>query len=144
MFRMNIDTQIEVNASADKTWDLLADFTAYDGWNPMLKNVRGVCRVGEPIQFEVQLSKHKRMPLKARVNRGEEGRILSWKGGSALMGGEHYFRIEPIGDDKIRLYHGERFWGFLLPMMRKKLAAAKPLYEAMNQALKKQLESAAG
>ncbi|WP_193164784.1 SRPBCC domain-containing protein [Microbulbifer hainanensis] len=141
MFKMNIDTQTEVNAPAGKVWDLLVSFSAYNDWNPMLKNVQGECRVGEPIRFEVSIGGRKPMLLKARISRNEEGRILSWRGGSALLGGEHYFRIESIDDQRVRLYHGERFWGLLLPMMRKKLSMAKPLYKAVNDALKVQLES---
>jgi hypothetical protein len=66
---------------------------------------------------------------------------LNWTGGSPLtITGKHYFRIEKLTDNRIRLHHGEYFKGLLFPLLAKTFKNSKPLYESMNQALKTRLE----
>ena len=41
-----IQTEIEINASAEKVWRVLIDFAAYSEWNPFVRRVEGEVSVG--------------------------------------------------------------------------------------------------
>ncbi len=40
MFKYDIQTSIDIEASSDRIWRELTDFDSYALWNPMLRNVR--------------------------------------------------------------------------------------------------------
>ena len=41
-----IHTEIIIQASAQRVWDVLTDFEAYPQWNPLITSVQGQARVG--------------------------------------------------------------------------------------------------
>ncbi len=141
MFSHHVETSIDIQATPEAAWNMLTDFQTYDDWNPMLQNVRTQPRVGSPVRFELLMGDGKRMKFKAKMTRVDAPVELNWTGGSPLIiTGKHYFRIEKLGENQIRLHHGEYFKGLLFPLMAKTIQNSKPLYESMNQALKNQLE----
>ena len=141
MFSHNLKTSIEIAASPEAVWEALVDFDRYNDWNPMLQNMQAELLVGSPVAFDVILSETKRMKMKANIAQIEEAVELNWKGGSPLMvSGKHYFRIEKLGDNSVRLHHGEDFKGLLFPLLAKTLKQSEPLYNALNRALKEHVE----
>ena len=51
--------------------------------------------------------------------------------------GEHYFRIEPISNNRVKFIQGERFSGLLVAFAKSSLEdGTKRGFAAMNQALK--------
>jgi len=54
--------------------------------------------------------------------------------------GEHYFLLEPIGDEKTHLTQGEKFSGLLVALLGGALSATSAGFEAMNTALKREAE----
>ena len=142
MFSYSIETSIEIAASPESVWGALVEFDRYNDWNPMIQNIQAKPLVGSPVEFEVVLSEAKRMKFKAKMTQVDEPVELNWKGGSVLLAsGKHYFRIVQLGDNSVRLYHGEDFKGLLLPLLVKKLKESTPVYRAMNEALKKRVEN---
>ena len=142
MFSYSLKTSIEIAASPEAVWGALVEFDRYNDWNPMIKNIQAEPLLGSPVVFEVVLNEAKRMKLKAKVELADKAIELNWKGGSLfLVTGRHYFRIEKLGDNSVRLHHGEDFKGLLLPLLAKRLKKGKPLYTAMNEALKKRVEN---
>jgi hypothetical protein len=70
-------------------------------------------------------------------------RELRWLGHLLLPGvfdGEHYFLLEPIGDNGTRLTQGERFAGILVGLFGGTLTATGAGFRAMNAALKREAE----
>jgi uncharacterized protein YndB with AHSA1/START domain len=53
--KKNIRTEIEINASPEKVWQILSDFEKFSVWNPFVIKVSGKPKVGEVLQIEVQL-----------------------------------------------------------------------------------------
>jgi hypothetical protein len=142
MFSHSLKTSIEIAASPEAVWSALVEFDLYNDWNPMLQNVQAELLVGSPIAFDVLLNETKRMKMKAKIAMVDETAELNWKGGSPLVvSGKHYFRIEKLGDNSVRLHHGEDFKGLLFPLLAKTLKQSEPLYNALNQALKKRVEN---
>jgi hypothetical protein len=143
MFTLSVQTAIDIDASAQVAWEALVDFNAYNDWNPMLNNVKGDARLGSPISIEVLAGRKKRLYLNVTIDCFDLPNELTWSGGSLFsVKGTHYFKIEAIGENKVRVRHGERFRGLFLPFMAKNLAKSEPLYTSMNKALKKLLEGA--
>ncbi len=70
-------------------------------------------------------------------------RELRWLGHLLVPGifdGEHYFLLEPIGEDRTRLTQGEKFSGLLVGLLGSTLAATGAGFKAMNTALRQQVE----
>jgi hypothetical protein len=141
MFKHDIQTTIDIEASRTKIWEVLLDLSRYDDWNPMLRNVHTGLQTGDAVSFEVLREGNKPLKLKAKIITRDEETELSWRGGSAaLISGHHYFRIEPLGKERCRFHHGEYFKGILVPLLKSTLRDAPDLYRAMNEALKSRVE----
>ena len=48
-----LHSEIEIAASPERVWDILADFAAYPRWNPFIRHISGELEVGE--RLEVRL-----------------------------------------------------------------------------------------
>lgn len=140
-----IATEIEIDGSAQRIWDVLADFAAYPHWNPFLLKVDGAPEVARRIRFWFELPRGFRAPACATVLKSDQGRELRWAGSVPGLRAEHYFLIEPTGAARFRFRHGEIFSGLLLPIVWPILRGrGREVYEAMNVALKARVERGAG
>jgi hypothetical protein len=141
MFSYKVHTAIDIDASAAAIWRVLTEFSQFDQWNPMLRNVHTDFEPGATVRFEVRRQGSKPLKLKAKIVKLSESEALAWRGGpKGVLTGEHVFRIEPLGEGRCRFYHGERFNGLLLPLLKGALKDAPALYRSMNEALKNRVE----
>lgn len=142
MFHYQIDTEIEIAASAAKVWVILSDFAAYPVWNPFVHAISGEAKVGSSLQVHIQAGKT--MKFQPTVVTVEPERELKWLGRVLIPGlfdGEHRFTIDPLAADKIRFRHCERFSGLLIPLFAAGLQRdVLPGFAAMNQAQKDRAE----
>lgn len=142
--KKHLETEIEINAPAEIVWKVLTDFDAHPIWNPFIKELRGRPVEGEPLRVSIQPPGGKGMVFKPIVMKVEENREFRWLGRlfiSGLFDGEHYFRIEPIDDNRVRFLHGEIFSGLLVRLFAKSLDTATLAgFREMNAALKKRAE----
>jgi hypothetical protein len=59
-----------------------------------------------------------------------------------IFDGEHQFQLEPMGERRTRLIHGEVFSGLLVPLLWQNLdTQTRQGFEEMNNALKNRVES---
>ena len=141
-----IRTEIEINASREEVWDALTDLSAYPDWNPFIKKGQGEIAVGGMLNLSVRPPGAIGKTIKPKVVEVEPGRRLTWVGHALLPGifdGERYFVLEDFGDGLTRVIHGERFTGFLTPVMQamRVLRSARVGAVMMNLALKERLET---
>lgn len=140
-------TSIEINAPKERVWDVLTDFSKYDDWNPVIRNFAGALQEGAPVKFKIRLG-NKQLPINASLLGVEELRDLRWRGprssiGGRFFSGEHYFTIEELDAGRVRFVHGEKFKGWLMPLLWKRLEAQlTPRYAEVNEALKARAEAA--
>ncbi len=143
---IELHTEIEINAGAEKVWRVLADFAAYPQWNPFIKSISGELAVGARLSVTLQPPGGRAMTLSPRVRCADVGRELRWLGRVLLplvFDGEHRFVLEPV-NGKTRFVHSERFRGMLVPFFRRMLTVdTRAGFVAMNEALKARVESAA-
>ncbi len=139
-----LHTEIEINASVERIWEILTDFKKYPEWNPFVKSITGEPKLGGTITAVLHQPDSKPMTIKPTIIRMKKNAELAWLGKlmfSGVFDGEHMFEMEVLDNGKTRFVQRENFKGILIPFLWKMLdTKTRKGFEAMNQALKKQAE----
>jgi len=136
----HIYTDINIKASPERVWRILADIERYPEWNPYHVKVTGTLAVGEQLDVTIHKPNGKTVHIKPHVMRLEPKVELTWGGGiKGLFHGEHVFLLEPVGEGITRLVHKEDFVGIFVPFAS--LDAIDEGYRLMNSRLKERAES---
>lgn len=134
-----IRTEIVINASAERVWQVLTDFNAYPSWNPFLVSIEGGTAVGGRLT-NTMLNGDKKYVFRPTVTRSEPNRHFAWLGSlffKGLFDGNHFFEIKQLSGSQVMLVHGENFSGILSGWLLKKIGADTRLsFIKMNEALK--------
>ena len=140
-------SEIEIQASAERVWQLLTDFASFPQWNPFIRKASGSIQVGERLEVNIQPSGASGMTFRPTVLTAEPNRELRWLGHLLIPGlfdGEHIFTIEPLGESRVRFTQRELFTGLLVPLLARGLDTdTRRGFEEMNQALKARAEQVA-
>ena len=140
-------TEIEIQASAERVWQLLTDFPSFPQWNPFIRKASGKIRVGERLEVKLQPSGASAMTFRPTVLKAKPNREFRWLGHlliSGLFDGEHIFTIEPLGESRVRFTQREIFTGLLVPLLARGLDTdTQRGFVEMNQALKTRAEGVA-
>lgn len=139
-----VKTEIIINASASKVWRILTDFPRYHEWNPFVREVKGKIAVGEKLEIYVKPKNGRGMHFNATlvsINPNKEFRWIGRLFFPGILDGEHIFIIRPIGRNKIKFIHSERFTG-LLSFLGGLNKLTRSGLNDMNQALKVRTEKA--
>lgn len=146
MFEHNIETRLEIPATASNVWDAILAFEDYPTWNPFILRISGEPKVGQELDVTIRPVGGSAMTFSPTVQHVELERELRWKGKflfTGLFDGEHYFLIEPKASGGVTLVHGETFSGALVPFFKSQLnIGTKAGFDAMNQALRARMMSA--
>jgi hypothetical protein len=137
-------TQIEVEATPERVWEILTDFDAYPEWNPFIQRIEGDAAPGSKLEVRIEPPGGRAMTFKPTVLEVAPGQELRWLGrvlAPGLFDGEHSLRIEPIDDSRVRFVQAERFTGVLVPVLGKSLEKTQRGFTAMNEALKRRAEA---
>ena len=142
---MELNSEIEINASPETVWKLLTDTSRFPEWNPFIRRLSGEFKVGQKLVVFMQPSGANGMEFKPVVMKVEPNRELRWLGHLILPGlfdGEHIFQIEALDDKRVRFHQREIFSGVLVPWLKKSLDAdTRRGFNEMNQKLKELAES---
>ena len=134
-----IKTEITINATPEKIWDVLTNFNNYSDWNPFILSLTGDVKEGNKIKVVFE-----EMTFKPKVKSFENNQNLEWLGHLFIPGlfdGRHKFELIGNNDGTTTLIHSEKFKGILVPLFKKKLIRDyTPRFESMNEALKKVVE----
>lgn len=137
-------TEIEIEATPERVWQVLTDFAAFPEWNPFMTRAEGTVRRGERLTIRMQPDGGRAMTFRPTVLKAEPNRHLRWVGRVVVPGvfdGEHSFTIERVGEGEVRLIQQEEFRGILVPLMARSLDRnTLPAFEKMNHALKRRAE----
>jgi hypothetical protein len=139
-----LHTEIDIDATPERVWQVLTDFDAYSQWNPFMTRVSGAPAPGERLTIHMQPEGGRAMTFRPTVREAVPQRRLRWLGRFLLpriFDGEHSFTIEPRDDGGVRLVQEEDFRGALVPLFAKSLdQRTLPAFERMNRALKQRAE----
>ncbi|MFQ6055434.1 MAG: SRPBCC family protein [Methanosarcinales archaeon] len=92
-------TEIEIEASADRVWQMLTDFSAFPQWNPFIRRASGEAKTGVQLEVYIHPPGARGMNFRPTVVKVEPNRELRWLGRLLMPGlfdGEHIFTIESI------------------------------------------------
>jgi hypothetical protein len=141
---MEICTEININSTSDKVWNVLTNLNDYSNWNPFLIKADGKVKEGAKINIVAHPPGLKSMAFSPKIVKVEHNRELRWKGKFILPGlfdGEHIFIIEELGGKGVRLIQKEFYSGLLIPLLGTKLEKSTLKgFELMNQAVKTRVE----
>jgi hypothetical protein len=86
----------------------------------------------------------KNMTFTPRILKVKENEYFEWLGSlwfKGLFDGRHYFKLENIADNQVKLIHGESFSGILSKLILKKIGKqTEENFIKMNLALKELVE----
>src|SRR5215207_10570305 len=111
-------SSIDIEAPAEKVWELLIDFTAYPTWNPFITRAEGPVEVDGRLTLRMQPVGGSVVTLRPTVVEVVEGHRLRWQGRLGVRGlfdADHLFILEPQGAAASRLIQQEQFSGLLVP-----------------------------
>ena len=139
-----LHSDIVIDASPARVWAILSEFDAYPEWNPFIRRIVGRMSVGSRLEANLQPPGGRGMTIRPTVLAAEPEREFRWIGSLVIPGifdGEHIFRIEPIGPDRVRFVQEERFSGALAPLILRFIRESTlEGFAAMNRALKARAE----
>ena len=140
-----IRTEIRIHASAGRVWEVLTDFSAYNSWNPFIREVSGAAMLGGRLVVRLQGSGTSTMTFRPRVLAARKPHELRWLGRLGIPGlfdGEHSFTIAPSDGGDVLFTQAESFRGLLVPLLWRRLERdTKPMFGRMNEALRARAEA---
>jgi hypothetical protein len=142
-----LHSEIEIQAAAERVWQILTDFPSFPQWNPFIRRASGAIVVGGRLEVTMQPSGARGMVFRPTVLRAEPNRELRWLGHLLIPGlfdGEHVFTIEPLAENRVRFTQREAFTGLLVALLARMLDTdTRRGFVEMNQALKARAEQPA-
>jgi len=139
----SIKTEIDINSSPEEVWRILTDFKDYPKWNPFIISIEGELIPGTRL-INTMRNGEKTFRFKPTVLRVVPYQYFDWEGHLFLNGifdGHHYFEIEVLNEQQVKLNHGEYFSGILSRFILKKIAnSTRENFIQMNMAIKQLAE----
>jgi hypothetical protein len=139
-----IRTEIAINATPARVWEVLTDFPRYPEWNPFVLEVEGTVRQNATIRYRFEMPRGVRIWTAATVlkfERDSELRFSAHVLTPTVFRGDHYFVIQPAGQNSVTFHHGEIVSGLLFPVVQLILQNfGSPMFQALNGALKQRAE----
>lgn len=139
----NLQTEIIINASVEKVWNILSDFEKFPQWNPLILSISGKQEPGAQLRVELNNGKGSSV-FKPKVVAFEKHKAFEWRGNLPLgmFTGHHQFHIEKISEQQVKFVHREDFSGWLSGFIMNKIGeGTRKGFIKMNEALKKRAES---
>lgn len=75
-----LQTEIEIDATPARVWQVLTDFDAYPDWNPFIRGISGEAQPGARLEVRIEPPGGRAMTFKPTVLQAEPGRELRWLG----------------------------------------------------------------
>jgi hypothetical protein len=145
VFKYEFVTEIKIDAAAERVWEVLTDLSSFPKWNPMIRWAKGDVRPGVKLTVRFEPEGSRGYTFTPKLLMVEPNRQLRWLGNPRipkLIDTEHYWIIERLTNDKIRLIHGAIIYGLLTPCSWKIFERSSRVpFEQMNRAHKQRAES---
>lgn len=138
-----LESSIIIPVGSARIWAVLTDLANYGNWNPLMRSVKGSLQVGQKLTIYNKLPSGRMFYAKPKVTVLRENAELRWKSHlyfPGLYDAEHFFQIEELAANKVRVTHGERYTGILVkPILKNTKAEFETVFGKMSKALKKEV-----
>lgn len=142
--KKELKTEIRIEATPDKVWQILTAFDRYPEWNPFIRSIEGKPEAGAKIRAQIAPPGAKGMTFKPTVLVFEKEKEFKWIGRllfPGLFDGEHRFELIDNGNGTTTFIQAERFKGILVPLFKKMLDInTLEGFRVMNEQLKAEAE----
>ena len=113
---MDVQTERDIDYPAADVWDVLADFAAYEQWNPYVTIVSGELREGAVIEIEITPSTGNDRTVTVKITDLDPGSSIEWVGTAFypwLFETRQSITLEPIDDNCTRVSTTKQLTGIL-------------------------------
>ena len=139
---ISIRTAVEIDATNEEVYAVLADLDSYPKWNPYHRKVKGKFEVGAELKIYVTRPDGKEVEVPPHMMRIVENKEITWGGGiRGIFYGVHSFILESGAQGKTVLKHNEDFSGFAIVFADLPPDVIADGYHQMNMALKELVEA---
>lgn len=139
-----IQSSIDIHASASLVWAILTDFASYKRWNPFISAILGRASNGNRLGLTLQRQGRPPLSTSSTLTYLREPRELRWRQrrlAPALFTTEHRFRIESLPAGGVRFHQCEQVDGLFASLLgRSSQRATEEGFHSMNHALKARAE----
>src|SRR5215218_590968 len=100
-----LQASTDIEASAERVWQVLTDFDSYPDWNPFIRRIVGTPAPGARLEVRIEPPGRRGMTFRPVVLAAEPERELRWLGRLGMRGlfdGEHVLLIEPVQPARVR------------------------------------------
>ena len=134
-----LHTEVEIDATPEQVWKVLADRQAYPAWNPFIVSSTGDLTEGHTITNVLRDTNGKDTTFTPKLLAVVPNQELRWIGKIGFGGvfdGEHSYRLEALPGGRTRLIQEETFRGIAVPFTHSLLSnTIEPQFRAMNESL---------
>lgn len=120
VFRFTVASDpVEIEAPAERVWDILVDFERYGEWNPFTTRVEASLEIGAPVILHVRLGWLKRKQPE-RIETVEPPHLLAWgttMGHPVLLSALREQRLEALSETRCRYSTTDATSGLLTPLV---------------------------
>jgi hypothetical protein len=135
----SVHHEIEINASPQKVWSVLADTDSYDSWNPVMKLLEGEIKEGNKVRYLFTQDAENSMEILSMVKKIVPNKLLNQGGGLPfVMSFDHQYILQSSGNGTKLTIHedysgiGVTFWN---------PAPVGEAYVRLSEAIKKRSEA---
>jgi hypothetical protein len=136
-------TQITIKSTPAEVWHMLTDIGDYPNWHPYIRKIEGKLEKNSKIKVTYKKNDTEDAVFSAYIIDNEPNKMLSWGGSLGfIFRAKHYYKIEALGKDSVKLVQGEYWKGIFGGKYGKKIYVnTTRKFELMNNKLKQILES---
>ena len=136
-----ISATIEIAATPQHVWAVLADLASYPQWHPVFREASGQLAAGSRVTLtSTHPATDRAMTAKVRVLTAEPATELRWASSVfGLMTSERSFTLSPAGGGT-RLVQAGSYRGLFARFPAKTISRIQGGFEAINQAIKQRAE----
>jgi hypothetical protein len=138
----NISTTIEIAATPERVWAVLADFASYPAWNPVFCGASGELAVGNQLTLTTTQPRNDRtMTVKVKVVAAKPATELRWE--SKVLGVSSSKRSFILSPDihGTHLTQTGSYQGLFTSFPAKTIRRIRASFDAINEAVKEQAEA---
>lgn len=138
--KKSVQAEVVINASPQKVWTVLTDFSEVKKWNDVLIPMQGTLEEGTTISYEFYQEKGgKATAMNAKVKQVDEHELIHQQGGiPGVLTFNHRYIITPNGQEtSVQIL--EKYRGVMVPFWNPN--PVEKAYERLLKSLKQKVEN---
>ena len=139
----SFSTSIQINASAERVWEILIDASSWTKWNSTIEKIEGSIAPGQKVTVVAKASPGQAFPLK--VTEFDPNKSMVWTGGMplGLFTGKRTYSIRDVDEFLSEFSMNEAFTGLMAPLITRSIPNLQPSFDEFAKCLKGYAESTA-